>query len=162
MSKIDEYIIVHDELKHPKLLKKQSYNWRTDIFDTYKEMVIMMNNIFHLNILNEEYVYILSFDWEHKLKGIFELSHGNTENSIVSSHLIYCFLLLTGADNFVIMHNHTTGLSEASTDDMNITHKLLAASTFFDIELLESIIVNENTATLIKENKTYNIKKAFW
>ncbi len=63
--------------------------------------------------------------------------------------------ILKRAKNIIVLHNHPSGLTNPSNEDIQITSKLKKALSFFDINLLDHIIIgtqqkfysfsNENT-----------------
>ena len=66
--------------KHPKLKEKNVIEW-DDEFLNYDKIVKFLNSNFNMNILSEEYVYVLSFNCRMEILGVFQLSHGNSIES---------------------------------------------------------------------------------
>ena len=153
---IKEYIVIQDKDSHPKLKVKHKYEWNGTDFSEYDNIVDMLNKCFNMNILAEEYMYIVSFDAMLNLKGVFQLAHGSTLNVKVRKRELIIFLLLSGADQFVIAHNHTTNSLEPSFDDKMFTLTLEGAAQTFNITLLEHILICKDDYTLIKD---YMIEK---
>lgn len=151
--KIREYKIIHDELKHPKLWEAHVYNWNGNNFSSYDNIVKMINHCFRMSKLNEEYVYVLSFNYHLDLLGVFELSHGTTKTSWMNTKELYCFLLLTGADQFIVVHNHPNGDLNISEDDYQVSSNINAFSTLLNFNMIESIIVSNKGYCLIKKDQ---------
>lgn len=158
---IIEYKIVKDELMHPKLIKAHTYIWNGKDFKPYKNIVDMMNYCFHMDKLNEEYGYVLSFDFNLNLLGVFEVGHGNSAYVDVSNKEIYTFLLLTGADKFTFIHNHPNGNLEISDGDRLFTQSVNAFSAIINIEMEESIIISRKGYTLIKDDMIKEFRREF-
>jgi DNA repair protein RadC len=154
--KITEYKIIHDNQRHPQLMEAHTYNWRGKNFESYDNIVKMLNSCFYMNKLNEEYVYVLAFDWGLNLKGVFELSHGSTKSSLMRTKELYIFLLLTGADQFIVAHNHPNGNLGISEEDNRITSDVNAFTAILGINMLESIIISRKGYTLIQETQRKN------
>ena len=159
--KIVEYKIIRDEKRHPKLMTWRKYDWNGNDFNSYENIVDMMNSCFKLNKMNEEYAYIIAFDVSLNLLGIFELGHGSTVNVQINNKEIYTFLLLVGAEQFVIVHNHPSGTLEISNDDNVFTKSVNAFSGIINIEMTESIIIAGDGYCLIKEKQLEDFRRIF-
>ena len=55
-------------------------------------------------------------------------------------------LLLTGAVQFVIVHNHPSGDPTPSNSDLQATRKLHDTSKLMDIELVDHIVLGDDGA----------------
>lgn len=159
--KINEYKIIRDENRHPQLMLWHKHYWNGKDFNSYENIVDMMNFCFKLNQMNEEYAYIIAFDVSLNLLGIFELGHGSTINVPINNKEIYTFLLLVGAEQFIIAHNHPSGILEISDDDNIFTKSINAFSGILNIEMTESIIIAGDGYCLIKEKQLEEFKKIF-
>ena len=159
--KINEYIIIRNDKRHPKLIINHEYNWNGNNFKSYDNIIKMMNECFFMNKLNEEYAYILAFDVSLNLLGVFQVGHGTTRNIKINNKEIFTFLLLVGADQFIIVHNHPSGTLEISSDDNEFTHSINAFSGILNIEMIESIIIAGDGYSLIQKKHLEDFKKQF-
>jgi len=103
----------------------------------------MLNEAFRLNRKAEEYVYLLAFSTNQKLLGVFELSHGNINSSIVDPRDIFIKLLLCGAAGFIVAHNHPSGNVAPSTCDISIADELVSASKIMKVNMLDFLVVGD-------------------
>ena len=142
--KIKEYIIVNDNEKHPKLKEKNVIEW-DDKFLNYDKIVKFLNSNFNMNILSEEYVYVLSFNCRMEILGVFQLSHGNSIESKIGMKELGTFLLLTGAEKFIVAHNHPNGSSEISGSDFLVTNRMNELSRLIDIDLSQHFIIGRES-----------------
>lgn len=149
--KIKEYIVVQDNDLHPQLKVKCTYEWDGTDLEDYDNVVDMLNECFNMNILSEEYAYVVSFDSMLNLKGIYQLSHGDSLKTNMRNREIFIFLLLSGADQYIVAHNHVTNCLEPSIEDQFVTREMELATQTFSIDLLEHIIICRDDYTLIKE-----------
>lgn len=159
--KIIEYKIIRNDLRHPQLEIKHEYKWNGKDFKSYDNIVQMMKDCFDMHKLNEEYVYVLSFDFDLNLLGVFELSHGTTKISLIENKELYTYLLLSGAEEFVVLHNHPSGTLDISNDDKNITSNVNAFSAIMNIKMLESIIVSKNGYKLIMDEQLNEFRELY-
>ena len=159
--KIVEYKIIRDDLRHPKLEVRHEYKWNGKDFKSYNNIVQMMKDCFDMHRLNEEYVYVLSFDFDLNLLGVFELSHGTTKMSLIENKELYTFLLLSGAEEFIVLHNHPSGVLEISDEDKNITSNVNAFSAIMNIKMLESIIISKKGYKLIMDEQLKGFREMY-
>ena len=142
--KINEYIVVNNKEKHPKLKEKNVIEWNDDFLE-YSKIVKFLKDNFYMNILGEEYVYILSFNCKMEILGVYELSHGNSMESKIGMRELGIFLLLTGAERFIVAHNHPNGSSEISGADFNITNRMNELARLIDIDLIQHFVIGFNS-----------------
>ena len=123
-------------------LKKETVVPVDDLFFNSPENVYKLATK-TLNLLEaaEEYVYLITLNNKNKLTGLFEVSHGTVNSSILSPREIYIRALLLGATNIIIFHNHPSGDPEPSKEDIRATKRLKAAGELLGVELIDHIIV---------------------
>ena len=123
-------------------LKKETVVPVDDLFFNSPENVYKLATK-TLNLLEaaEEYVYLITLNNKNKLTGLFEVSHGTVNSSILSPREIYIRALLLGATNIIIFHNHPSGDPEPSKEDIRVTKRLKATGELLGVELIDHIIV---------------------
>lgn len=149
---IIEYKVIKDENRHPILMNAHKYKW-DESFEDYGKIVRMMNQCFNMNKLNEEYGYIVAFDYNLNILGVYEVCHGSSSGMNVNNKEIYTFLLLVGAEQFVLLHNHPSGNLQISNDDYNFTSSVNAFSALININLIESIVIAGDGYSLILKSQ---------
>lgn len=142
--KIKEYLVIRNKEKHPKLKVKNTIEWNDDFLE-YDKIVEFLNQNYYMNFLNEEYVYVLSFNCRMEILGVYELSHGTSMESKIGMRELGIFLLLTGSERFVIAHNHPNGSSEISGADFKITNKIKELSRIIDIDFIQHFVIGFNS-----------------
>ena len=105
--------------------------------------VIMINTIYNASVLTEEYMWMIALDTKCNPIGIFEISHGTVNASLISPREIFMRLCLCGATNFVLIHNHPSGDITPSKEDINVTTQMKEAGKLMNINLLDHIIVGD-------------------
>lgn len=92
-----------------------------DGIDKPEKVAAVMNGVFALKELAEEYVYLLCLNKKNtKITGIFEISHGTVDRAILGVREIFIRVLLSGASNLIIAHNHPSQSVIASKEDIQI------------------------------------------
>lgn len=98
----------------------------------------------------KEHFVILYFDTKNNL--IFdEISIGTLNASLVHPREVFSKAITNHASHIVIAHNHPSGDSTPSSDDINTTKRLVEAGKLLGIAVIDHIIVtNKNYSSLRK------------
>ena len=96
----------------------------------------------------EEYMYMLCMNTKLALTGIFEISHGNVNCSIVGSREVFQKALLANAVSIILMHNHPSGVTKPSREDIEVTKRLVEAGKIVGVEVLDHIIIGQDYCSL--------------
>ena len=99
----------------------------------------------------EEYMYMLCLNTKLRLTGVFEISHGNVNSSVVGVREVFQKALLANAVNIILIHNHPSGICKPSREDINITKRLVEAGHIVGVEVLDHIIVGQGYCSLKEE-----------
>lgn len=143
-----------NDYRNTILVREKSSNYTTlENLSEPKEVVNVMNDVFSLNLMAEEYCFLICVDSKNHPVGFFEISHGTINASLVSGRSIYSRALLLGSANILLIHNHPSGITTPSTEDIQITEKVYNAGLLLDVQLLDHIIIAGNDYYSFKENK---------
>ena len=91
----------------------------------------------------EEYMYMLCLNTKLLLTGVFEVSHGNVNSSIVGVREVFQKALLGNAVSIILIHNHPSGDCTPSREDITITKRLVEAGKIVGVEVLDHIIIGQ-------------------
>lgn len=149
--RITKYKMELDDNRHNILVKENTVNYQGKTFTSPDEITEMLNICFHLNKLAEEHVWLVALTTKGEPLGVFELSHGTANMSLVTPREIFIRLLLSGATNFIMAHNHPSGDSSPSKEDMEVTQKVQECASLIGINFLDHIIVGDNNFMSLKE-----------
>ena len=124
----------------------------------YPEMDNMMNSpekiiklakgFLRMHEETEEHMYMLCLNTKLMLTGIFEISHGNVNSSIVGTREVFQKALLGNAVSIIVMHNHPSGDCSPSIPDIEVTKKLVEAGKIIGIEVLDHLIIGKECCSL--------------
>lgn len=134
------------------LVKDNAVNYPESKLDCSQKIVMMLNSVFDLKNETEEHVYLICFNNKIRLNGIFELSHGTVNASLVTPREVFQKALLCNASGIVIAHNHPSGDTTPSSCDREITDRIKSAGELMSIKLVDSIIVGTDYYSF-KDNK---------
>lgn len=150
--KIIKYTTRLNEDKEVLLVREAVSEFPCDKFDDPAKVTNMINAIYNANRLTEEFVWMIALDTKCKSKGIFEISHGSSDCSIMNPREIFTKLCLCGARNFILIHNHPSGECCPSPHDINITDRIQKCGMLMDIQLLDHIIVGDEYFSFEENN----------
>ena len=96
----------------------------------------------------EEYMYMICMNTKNHIIGVFEISHGNVNSSIVGTREIFQKALLANAVSIILMHNHPSGDPKPSREDIEVTKRIVEAGKIIGIQVLDHIIVGDQYVSL--------------
>ena len=101
-------------------------NWNKDSIELQEEFKVLL-----MNRANE-------------ILGLYPLSKGGVAATIVDAKLLFSVALKCNAASVILAHNHPSGNLNPSTRDKEITKKLISASKFLDIAILDHLIISKS------------------
>lgn len=94
---------------------------------------------------------VIFLDNQHRVIAYEELFFGTINASSVHPRVVLQRALLLNAAAIIVTHNHPSGVSEASTSDLDITRILQQALSLIDVRLLDHLIVASHQVTSLAE-----------
>lgn len=116
-----------------------------------EKAVSLARHYLRLHEQTEEYLYMICMNVKLEATGIFELSHGNVNSSIVSVREMFQKALLANAVSIIVMHNHPSGDPKPSIEDINVTRRMVEAGDLLGVQVIDHIIVGRPEFTSLKE-----------
>lgn len=141
--RVTKYKVMLDDCRKNVLVKETSTNYQEKQLNGPNKIVDMFNYIFNVSKLAEEYAWVLAMDSKNHCIGVFELSHGTVDISLVSPREIFVRLCLIGSVSFVLVHNHPSGDITPSKEDELVTDRVYAAGLMMGINMLDHIIIGD-------------------
>lgn len=89
----------------------------------------------------KEYFLALLLDTRNKLIRMAEISVGSLDGSIVHPREVFKEAVSASAASVIFVHNHPSGDTEASEDDIKLTKRLAEAGEIMGIDVLDHIII---------------------
>ena len=121
------------------------YNQRQKISNSQGAYEIL-TNLFPENTMDyRETFIVLYLNRANQVLGYSVISQGGTSNTTVDIKMVIQTALLANASCIMLAHNHPSGNVQPSSDDNKITKRIMEAAKFFDITVLDHLIItNEN------------------
>lgn len=116
-----------------------------------EKIVKLAREYLRMHELPEEYMYMVCLNTKLDMIGVFEISHGNVNSSVVGTREVFQKALLANAVSVIVMHNHPSGDCSPSREDIEVTKRLIDAGNILGVQLLDHIIIGRPNYTSLKE-----------
>lgn len=113
---------------------------RLDTQITGSESVYKLMRI-NLELLNNEEFWILYLNRGNRVMSKERISQGGVAGTVVDVKMIMKHAIDRLCSSLILVHNHPSGNLNPSGADDSITKKICNAATFFDISVLDHVII---------------------
>ena len=111
-------------------------------------------------------IYKEMIDLKNEKKEIFVVFHLNTKNKIILREIVSIGILnsslihpretfrtaiINNANSIILAHNHPSGDTTPSPDDISVTKRMVQAWEIIGIKVLDHVITGKNNYTSMKE-----------
>jgi DNA repair protein RadC len=84
---------------------------------------------------------VLFLNRANKVMQLFAVSQGGLTGTVADPRLILAAAIKVAATSMILAHNHPSGNLKPSTQDQDLTSKIREAAKYFDIKVLDHIIL---------------------
>ena len=150
MARMTKYKTRLTENKRVVLEKEVSMNYPalSHIIRSPEDAVELGKEFMHIHEEPEEYMYIICMNTKNKVIGVFEISHGNVNSSIVGAREVFQKALLANAVSIILMHNHPSGDPSPSREDIEVTKRMVEAGKIVGVQVLDHIVIGDRYSSL--------------
>lgn len=131
-----------------KRMAKASYSSKVRLSSPDTIAHYYMEQMRHLKV---EQALLLFLDTKCQLIRDMELSKGSVNASITAPREIFLNALKYGAVYVILLHNHPSGDPMPSKEDIITTKRIKEAGLLIGIQLMDHIIIGDNTYISLKE-----------
>ena len=146
-------LILDTEIKHSSLQLKEALSYPCDTMYTPLAIFTMMMELFHLERMADEYVYLIAFNNKMKVLGLFQVSHGIGNASLIDPRGIFMRAVYIGASNLILVHNHPSGVTTPSKEDISVHKRLKEAGELMGIPIVDHVIIGSEGYLSFKEQE---------
>ena len=142
------------ELQASKLTSEKGYYWVTtrliresgpwyvsNGINNPDRVYQMMQEDLDLENCDKEYFIVIYLDRKMKVNASSIISIGGLNSSIVHPREVFKPALLTSSASIILVHNHPSGDTAPSQEDIEVTRRLREAGDILGIEVLDHIII---------------------
>ena len=98
-----------------------------------------------------EVCLVLLVNTKHRLLGVHELGRGTLDRCVVHPRDVFKAAILANTAGVIIGHNHPSGETEPSPDDLALCVRLRHAADIIGIDLLDFVIIGDRRYYSFKE-----------
>lgn len=114
-----------------------------DVVTSDSDVVRIMEPV--IGALQHEECWVLYLSSSGRVLERMRISQGGVQSTVVDCRLIIKRALELLAVQIVIVHNHPSGSTEPSQQDITLTERVAEAATLFDIRLLDHVIISRGS-----------------
>ena len=136
-----------------KMVKESSFLYQTrqilspnDAYEMIKEQ---------LEGLDREQFIIACLNTKNEPTNISVVSVGTLNKAIVHPRELFKTAILSNAASIMAFHNHPSGDTEPSQQDIQLTNRLYEAGELLGIKLLDHLIIGDGTFTSLKRKRLF-------
>ena len=112
----------------------------------------LMEHIYHpFDQFTQEEMWVLLLNSRNKVTHEVMVYRGQVNNIHVRVAELFSEAVRLNSPMIIVSHNHPTGETEPSTDDLLLTSKLRQAAKLLDIQLCDHLIIGKNSWVSLKE-----------
>jgi DNA repair protein RadC len=104
-----------------------------------------------MRYLKKEYFKIIILDTKNKVLDVCTISIGSLNSSIVHPREVFHEAVKKSAASILLVHNHPSGETQPSREDISITKRLIEAGELMGIKVLDHIIIGDGVYLSFKE-----------
>ena len=132
-----------------KMVKESSFQYLarqilspSDAYEMIKEQ---------LGGLDREQFIVACLNTKNEPTNITVVSVGSLNKAIVHPREVFKTAILSNAASIMAFHNHPSGDTTPSDQDIQLTHRLVEAGELLGIKLLDHLIIGDGSFTSLKE-----------
>ncbi len=100
----------------------------------------------------EEHFVTLHMNVRLQVTGYTLVSHGTISASLVNPREVFKTALLANSHAIVLAHNHPTGITDPSPEDMAVTKQLIKAGVLLNVQVLDHMIIGDGPAYSFRQH----------
>ena len=132
-----------------KMIKESSFLYQTRTISSPKDAYEMIKE--QLEGLDREQFIIACLNTKNEPTNISVVSVGTLNKAIVHPREVFKTAILSNAASIMAFHNHPSGETTPSQQDIQLTNRLYEAGELLGIKLLDHLIIGDGTFTSLKE-----------
>ena len=132
-----------------KMVNVSSFLYQTCTISSPKDAYEMIKD--QLQDLDREQFIIACLNTKNEPTNISVVSVGTLNKAIVHPREVFKTAILSNAASIMAFHNHPSGDTIPSDQDIQLTHRLVEAGELLGIKLLDHLIIGNRSFTSLKQ-----------
>lgn len=125
--------------------KTKKEQMRAKKLNTSIDVYQYLNSLWNHDLIEyqEEFVIVM-LNRANNIIGWIKISCGGMAGTVTDPKIIFSSAILAGASSIILSHNHPSGNLKPSTEDVELTKKIIQAGKLLDIMVLDHIIMTSD------------------
>lgn len=102
----------------------------------------------YLDGVDREHFVVAMLDRKGNVLGLNTVSIGSISASVVHPREVFKPAIVMGASSIIVAHNHPSGDTAPSREDIDVTNKLVEGGKLLGIEVLDHVIIGDGYCSL--------------
>lgn len=132
-------------------LSKRAFAIDQDTLPTIKKSKDVADEVVDIRRLKREHFVVLYLNARNQLIHKEIVSVGTLNANIVHPREVFQPAVMHSAASIILVHNHPSGDTSPSNDDVQLTKRMVKAGEMMGIEVLDHVIVSERSFLSLKE-----------
>lgn len=124
-----------------RMVREESFTYKPATIISPESAFALLESAFDLSNQPEEVVALIALDTRNVVAGLFIVSRGTVDSSLVHPREVFKRALLCNASSIIIAHNHPGGSLIPSSDDKAMTQRIKEAGRIVGVSLSDSLII---------------------
>lgn len=104
-----------------------------------------------MRYLDKEHIKVVFLDTKNGIISDIYISIGTVNASLVDPREVFKEALARGAVNIILLHNHPSGDPSPSSDDIEVTKRMVRAGDVIGIKVIDHLIIGDGIYLSMKE-----------
>lgn len=106
-----------------------------------------------LEHLDHEELWVAVLDTRNRVMSVVALYRGSVNSSQVRVAEIFRRAIIENAPALILAHNHPSGDTNPSPDDIAVTRAIVEAGNLLDVQVLDHLVIGAGTFVSLKERR---------
>ena len=104
-----------------------------------------------MGFLDQEHLRVVLLNSKNQVMAMPEVYKGSVNTSLIRSSELFREAVRENCPAIIVVHNHPSGDPTPSPEDVHVTEQIVAAGKLLDIEVLDHLIVGQQSYASLKE-----------
>ncbi len=104
-----------------------------------------------MGFLDQEHLRVVLLNSKNQVMAVPEVYKGSVNTSLIRASELFREAVRENCPAIIVVHNHPSGDPTPSPEDVHVTEQIVAAGKLLDIEVLDHVIVGQQSYASLKE-----------
>lgn len=111
--------------------------------------------LYKYGLNHREEMYAIAINQNNRMISSYHISTGGINSTVCDIRVLLQFLLLQNATACILVHNHPSGNTRPSEQDLKLTRTIIDSFKPFDIKFLDHLIFTESAYYSMAEHNDF-------